>query len=680
MGLGVSKSNLIKAMTSLCKDIVHVDTFAHHTKPTKRIKRDRQDGRLSDNSKATKRDKRILETFASTKPYYYRRSSLRDKANNEIGLKASEEALERNICFVDTRDSVNISCSADSGKSNAVMDYVVSSFENNMAATDELPKTIPEKNLGSVMSQVDVVLYVLDHGMYSHKNVPKRVYQLMVCTDNMKFANLDLLRQLAEITNVIPLVGKADTLTKTETSTYKKDCLERLKAYEIQPFLFGKTIDEALRRCNDEGDSSKLYPGPFAASSIVGDDLESMDASVLMKSAYEPSLATSDLQLLVNQLFRPETTSWLRQTATRKFSKWLSRRHAYNDNLSMNAAAYLKDNCYGNGPAFCDSDTLNDWAESLGTLCRLTTTKSPRNYLIDSRKMNEGFNVPDLSIPSWAINIRRSVYRECRNHLGCLHRSEALSTDRDGHSGATSRGCLTAYESESSWACISTTSLYDHSTAKSSEALIDLTNTYDDGSVNKPTNKNYHLPLHTEETYSLSESPSKNISPPKPYHRPHSRHHHFTYTYNDNTDPNNQDDPLKLCALTQRLRTVSKTALKIFGSVGVLSVVVVALANIWASRCPVDGYSGSPASSAAPSASSTSFFFPSHQAFRSSGSDGFTEDMSFGIGSRFGLSSGSSSSLAEVVGAEILEWTGGIGGIWDFLVGAGARSSGAGRW
>ena len=175
MGLGVSKSNLIKAMTSLCKDIVHVDTFAHHTKLTKGIKRDRRDGRLSDNSKATKRDKRILETFASTKPYYYRRSSLRDKANNEIGLKASEEALERNICFVDTRDSVNVSCSADSGKSNAVMDYVVSSFENDMAATDGLTKTIPEKNLGSVMSQVDVVLYVLDHGMYSHKNVPRRV-------------------------------------------------------------------------------------------------------------------------------------------------------------------------------------------------------------------------------------------------------------------------------------------------------------------------------------------------------------------------------------------------------------------------------------------------------------------------------------------------------------------------
>ena len=478
-----------------------------------------------------------------------------------------------------------------------------------------------------------------------------------------------MLRQLAEITNVIPLIGKADSLTKDQISASKSDCMEQLKAWKIQPFLFGKPIDRAQSRYNSDVSDSNYFSGPFAVSSVMGNDLESMDASALMSSRYEQRLVSSDLPFLVNQIFNPEVASWLRQTATRKFSIWYSRQHAGGDALSMNAAAYLKDNCYGNGPSICDPprcDISNGSDGFLGALCGLSTMKQPKGLYTDTEKPGDEIDLSSSSIPTWAVDIRRSVYKRRQQINTPFRKPKVSSEEQRGQDEAISSGYTTTHSPENSWTHVSMTSLYENCRPKPSEGSINTTNTSENDD-SQTTLGNHHI----GNTSCFALSTLRNPNPAKSYHQRH--HHPPSY---------DKDDPLSLCVLTQTLRSASKTVLEILGGVGVLGVVVVALANIWASRNHYR-FSGSSmfsasslyhddekllrfASAFAPA--STVFtgagaplpsIFPPHQPSSS------LATMKLGAGG-----SVDETSLAEVVGAEILEWTGGIGGIWDFLVGA----------
>ena len=156
-------------MTDLCKDIVHVDTVAHRPNAMKRSKRVMQGKRSDNHSKTMRGDKHVLEIFASTKPYCDRRSSSRDDETAENGQKMGEKVLERNICFVDTCDSTFGGRSADSGKSFPIMDYIMSSFRNAVSVVGDLPKEMLERKLSNRRAQVDLVLFIFNHGKNLYK-------------------------------------------------------------------------------------------------------------------------------------------------------------------------------------------------------------------------------------------------------------------------------------------------------------------------------------------------------------------------------------------------------------------------------------------------------------------------------------------------------------------------------
>lgn len=65
-----------------------------------------------------------------------------------------------------------------------------------------------------------------------------------------------------------------------------------------------------------------LTSSPFAVSSALSEDTETMDASVLMSSEYVQPLVSSDLTQLVDRLFDPDNAQWLRHCAVRKFIQW----------------------------------------------------------------------------------------------------------------------------------------------------------------------------------------------------------------------------------------------------------------------------------------------------------------------------------------------------------------------
>ena len=65
---------------------------------------------------------------------------------------------------------------------------------------------------------------------------------------------------------------------------------------------------------------------PYTITSTNGPDLDTMDASLLMSPEYIQPLLPSELSLLVEHIFDPETVAYLRHTSARKLMAWYSSR------------------------------------------------------------------------------------------------------------------------------------------------------------------------------------------------------------------------------------------------------------------------------------------------------------------------------------------------------------------
>ena len=120
----------------------------------------------------------------------------------------------------------------------------------------------------------------------------------------IKPADLDFIRRLSAITNVIPLIAKADLMSSEAAQALKQSIKDELNAADIRPLLFLP-------------DDSTSAP-PYTVSSISADDDENMEASLLMSPDYVQPLLASELSILVHRVFRGEEVRWLRHLAARK--------------------------------------------------------------------------------------------------------------------------------------------------------------------------------------------------------------------------------------------------------------------------------------------------------------------------------------------------------------------------
>jgi hypothetical protein len=151
------------------------------------------------------------------------------------------------------------------------------------------------------------------------------------------------MQRLSALANVIPIIAKSDTITPSEVVAVKTSVLARLQTTSIRPFFFGKPVEDALLAVQglpiiasssnpdaQTGVEPKQYPFniptyPYAISTNPGEDMETMDASLLMSPDYVQPLLPSELATLVNQVFDPESISWLRHSAAKKFLAWRRR-------------------------------------------------------------------------------------------------------------------------------------------------------------------------------------------------------------------------------------------------------------------------------------------------------------------------------------------------------------------
>ncbi|RVD87734.1 uncharacterized protein DFL_001946 [Arthrobotrys flagrans] len=299
---GIGKTSLIKSIIQANDDIVHVDPWVYTT-PDSSVTSSFYGGKETTGTTNT-----LTEIYASTKPYPTWWSDFEDSRVLRRRKSTGETVLERNVCFVDTPGY-----GAGTSYSECI-EPVVKYVEKQLERTTSI-MTGSEGDLLSFLTgngspQVDVVLYVILH--------------------RLKPVDIDFIRKLSTLTNVHPVIAKSDTLTPAQATELKLSILNDLRNAGIRSFLFGKSADDVAR-------GLPSCP-PFTTSSAQTVD-ESMDASILMSPEYLPPLATSELGELVNHLFDPDHTAWLRHSSTKKFLAWKSKHPALNPTIIPNPSA-----------------------------------------------------------------------------------------------------------------------------------------------------------------------------------------------------------------------------------------------------------------------------------------------------------------------------------------------------
>jgi len=143
---------------------------------------------------------------------------------------------------------------------------------------------------GSGGSQVDVVFYLI--------------------SNKIKPIDIEYMRRLSPLTNVIPLIAQSDKLSAEQIQSLKSSIISELQVARLRPFFFGASLEDA--------EKSTKPMLPYSISSITSNDDDNMDASLLMSPDYIQPLIVTELSLLVSQVFNRDTISWLRHSAAKK--------------------------------------------------------------------------------------------------------------------------------------------------------------------------------------------------------------------------------------------------------------------------------------------------------------------------------------------------------------------------
>ncbi|KAK7953613.1 hypothetical protein PG996_014505 [Apiospora saccharicola] len=286
---GVGKTSLIQAIVQTCEHIVHVDPIVSPTSS-------RSSSRSIEKGTGPKRrpsdsTSQITEIFASTKPYPEWWTKLDESRVDSRRKSLGDSVLDRNICFVDTPGY---------GRGASAMESIVPCVEYveshlTRASSDSLNN---EEMLhlfgGGGGFQVDAVLYMID-GV-------------------LKPADIEYIRRLTALTNIIPLLARADNHSSDGIKSLKRKISCQLEESGIRPFTFSSINIETL--------SSGASTGLYAVSSANGSDHDVMDASLLMSSDYMQPLVPTELNALVEQLLSSNGSSWLRHSAVKKYLRW----------------------------------------------------------------------------------------------------------------------------------------------------------------------------------------------------------------------------------------------------------------------------------------------------------------------------------------------------------------------
>lgn len=378
---GSGKTSLIKSIVQTCEDIVHVDSLASETTALER----RRSSRPHSGSVPTRGTTAVNEIYASTKPYPAWWSDLEDSRVLRRRKSIGEIVLERNLCFVDT-PAVSLS---RAGQTDAILQYMRQQFHRATTALNSQGVDMQNLLAGNGGSQVDAIIYLVSNATLSK--------------------DIECIRKLCELSNVIPVVAKADTLSSEQIEMTKVRFHQEAHSAGIKPFLFGAP-PEGLEGLDPQP--------PYTVSSAKTTDLDVMDASTLMSPDYVQPLVTSELENLVQKLFDREHLAWMRHSAAKKL---VSRRGEFSAvppptaPLSSGFSGSSMDRSYWRAIP----------GESLNSSFASIAEPSPPSYtmarLSDYTRHEE--SMAQIRLAHWATDLQRSLQNE-RDRYASLARGD----------------------------------------------------------------------------------------------------------------------------------------------------------------------------------------------------------------------------------------------------------------
>lgn len=362
---GVGKTSLIKAIVQICEDIVHVDPISAIPLSIPDTRRKNSRTKSRNGSADMQSTSQITEVYASTKAYPAWWSDLEESRILRRRKSMGDSVLERNLCFVDTPGYGNKTSCLEC--ITPVVDYIESHFRKASAFEGLSESEMANMISGNGGPQVDLVLYVI--------------------MNRVKPVDIEYLKRLSNLTNVIPLIARADTYSAEETLSLKEHILSELNASNIRPFVFGLSPDAT---------PFSSHPStPYAISTTPSKDDENMDASLLMSPDYVQPLVNSELQQLVSQIFERDAISWIRHSAAKKFLTW----RASSTPLSRPQCLYRP---LAAPPSISSSQALT---APVGA-----TTSYALARITDHTQREE--RIAQVRLANWAADLQRSLQKE----------------------------------------------------------------------------------------------------------------------------------------------------------------------------------------------------------------------------------------------------------------------------
>jgi hypothetical protein len=263
---------------------------------------------------------------------------------------------------------------------------------------------------------VDLVLYLLPPSKceLTYDELCAKIY---IDKDKDISNDIEFMQRLSSLTNVVPVIAKSDTLSAQEAIALKTTILARLQTSSIKPFLFGKALEDALLAVQSlsiihpqlQTTELQQYPFttptfPYAVSSTLGPDSETMDASLLMSPDYVQPLLPSELATLINQVFEPDSISWLRHAAAKKFLTWRRTMKLPDDSFILQSLKQPRSPTtasVGLHGAITNSKTTTQWTD-----CILTHYIVSTNSSIFSAASPSGVLVPQSGSPFYATRLQ----------------------------------------------------------------------------------------------------------------------------------------------------------------------------------------------------------------------------------------------------------------------------------
>ncbi|KAJ5183189.1 hypothetical protein N7492_000805 [Penicillium capsulatum] len=374
---GSGKTSLIKSIVQACEDIVHVDSLPSDTSLERRRLSRPHRGSVPTCIPA------VTEIYASTKPYPSWWSDLEDSRVLRRRKSIGEIVLERNLCFVDT-PAVSLS---RPGQTDAVVQYMRQQVHRTTTALTGPGVDLQNLLAGNGGSQVDAILYLI-----SQDTLPMDV---------------ECIRKFCELSNVIPVIAKADTLSPEQILVLKAQFHQQAQEAGIKPFLFGDMSPGGL-------DALEPQP-PYTVSSERTTDMEVMDASTLMSPDYVQPLIASELDILVQKLFDRDNLAWMRHSAAKKLVQRWSHVSSIPASLTPSPPnARLAPS--GNGWRAARGVSMASSTSSHGESCTFAMAR------ISDYTRNEE-NLAQVRLAQWATDLQRSLQNE-RDRYASLARGD----------------------------------------------------------------------------------------------------------------------------------------------------------------------------------------------------------------------------------------------------------------